>query len=165
MVVSRSNGPVGKRFRRDRPAIGRNGERDFQGTFAMRLAHGRIPDAAAGCKMLAVLRFRKVFSMIAPRPLVAAALLASAVAGCAESGVVKEVQSSSYFLTENYSRGLFDSAQQRAVSRATEYCFKINRRVLVDSVFQGPTNGHGAGTAEVNFRCLGRGDPELQRPK
>ena len=103
--------------------------------------------------------------MIAPRPLVAAALLATAVAGCAESGVVKEVEPNSYFLTESYSRGLFDSAQQRAVSRAAEYCIKMDRRVLVDYVLQGPTNGHGAGTAEVNFRCLGRGDPELQRSK
>lgn len=103
--------------------------------------------------------------MIAPRPLVAAALLATAVAGCAESRVVKELEPNSYFLTENYSRGLFDGAQQRAVSRAAEYCIKKDRRVLVDYVLQGPTNGHGAGTAEINFRCLGRGDPELQRPK
>jgi hypothetical protein len=105
--------------------------------------------------------------MIAPRPLLAAAaaLLATASAGCAESGVVKELEPNSYFLTENYSRGLFDGAQQRAMSRAAEYCIKMDRRVLVDFVLQGPTNGHGAGTAEVNFRCLGRGDPELQRPK
>jgi hypothetical protein len=103
--------------------------------------------------------------MIALRPLVAAALLATTAAGCAESGVVKELEPNSYFLTENYSRGLFESAHQRGVSRAAEYCFKMDRRVLVDYVLQGPTNGHGAGSAEVNFRCLTRGDPELQRPK
>lgn len=103
--------------------------------------------------------------MIALRPLVAAALLATAVGGCAEAGAVKEVEPNSYFLTENYSRGLFESAQQRAKTRAAEYCFKMDRRVFVDYLLQGPTNGHGAGSAEVNFRCLHRGDPELQHPK
>ena len=103
--------------------------------------------------------------MIALRPLVAAALLAAAVAGCAGSGVARELEPNSYFLTENYSRGLFESAQQRAISRAADYCIKMDRRVLVDYLLQGPTNGHGAGSAEVNFRCLDRGDPELQRPK
>jgi hypothetical protein len=103
--------------------------------------------------------------MIASRPLVAAALLATAAAGCAAPDAVKEVGPNSYFLSENYSRGLFDSARQRAVSRAGEFCLKMDRRVLVDYVLQGPTNEHGAGSAQANFRCLSRGDPELQQPR
>lgn len=103
--------------------------------------------------------------MIAPRPLVAAALFASAAAGCAgPPDDVKELGPNSYFLTENYGHGLFDSARQRAVSRAGQFCAKTDRRVLVDYVLQGHTNEHGAGSAEVNFRCLYRGDPELQLP-
>jgi hypothetical protein len=41
----------------------------------------------------------------------------------------------------------------------------MDRRVLVDYVLQGLTNEHGGGSALVNFRCLSRGDPELQHPK
>jgi hypothetical protein len=102
--------------------------------------------------------------MLALRPLAAATLLAIAAAGCAEPGVVKQIEPNSYSLSENYSRGLFDSARQRGVSRAADFCFKMDRRVLVDYVLQGLTNGHGGGSAEVTFRCLNRGDPELQRP-
>jgi hypothetical protein len=93
---------------------------------------------------------------------VAAALLASAAAGCTELGV-KEVEPNSYFLTQDYSRFLFDSARQKGMSRAAEFCLKMDRRVLVDYVVRGPINKIGAGTAEVNFRCLYPGDPELQR--
>lgn len=102
--------------------------------------------------------------MLAPKPLVAVALLAAA-AGCAEAGGVKETGSNTYFLTENFSRGLFENARAKAVSRAGDYCFKTDRRLLIDYVLQGPTNEHGAGSAEVTFRCLYRGDPELQRTK
>jgi hypothetical protein len=101
--------------------------------------------------------------MIAPKPLVAAGLLVAAV-GCAETGVVKETGSNSYFLTESYSRGLFDNARDRGVSRAGNYCFKTDRRAVIDYVLQGPTQ-HGAGSAEVTFRCLYRGDPELRGAK
>jgi hypothetical protein len=111
-------------------------------------------EAADGCRIPFV---------IARKPLVAVVLLAIA-AGCAEGGV-KQVDADSYFLTENYSRGLFDGARQRAVTRAGQYCFQKDRRVLVDYVLQGPTNEHGAGSAEVTFRCLSRGDPELQHGK
>jgi len=94
---------------------------------------------------------------------VAAALLASAAAGCAEPDLVKEVEPNSYFLTQDYSRFLFDGARQKGMSRAAEFCLKMDRRVLVDYVVRGPVNKIGAGTAEVNFRCLSQGDPELQR--
>lgn len=103
--------------------------------------------------------------MIAPRSLVVAALLASA-AGCSEPpGGVKEVEPSSYFLTEHYSHFLFDGARQRGTSRATEFCLKMDRRVLVDYVVKGTTDRQGAGSAVVNFRCLNPSDPELQSPR
>jgi hypothetical protein len=102
--------------------------------------------------------------MIAPKPLAAMALLV-AVSGCADTGVVRETGPNSYFLSENYSRGLFESARDRGVSRAGEYCFKTDRRAIVEYVLQGPTNEHGAGSAAVTFRCLYRGDPELQPAK
>jgi hypothetical protein len=101
--------------------------------------------------------------MIASRPLVAAALLATAAAGCAEQNVVKEVEPNSYYLSENYTRYLFDGARQKGISRAAQFCSKMDRTVLVDVVLRGPTNARGAGSATVNFRCLYPGDPELQR--
>jgi hypothetical protein len=105
--------------------------------------------------------------MIAPRPLLAAALLAAAAAGCAEveDGVVKEVEPNSYFLSESYSRFLFDNAREKGMSRAAQFCLKMDRRVLVDYVVRGNANGIGAGSAKVNFRCLNRDDPELQHPR
>ena len=102
--------------------------------------------------------------MIGPKPLAAVALLIVA-SGCAETGTVRVTGPDSYFLSENYSRGLFESARDRGVSRAGEYCFRTDRRLLVEYVLQGPTNEHGAGSAEVTFRCLYRGDPELHPAK
>ncbi len=99
-----------------------------------------------------------------PRLMLAAALLFAA-AGCAETGNVKATGPDSFLLTENYTRGLFESARDRAISRAGQYCYGIDRRVLVQEVTQGVGNEHGAGSAEVAFRCLYRGDPELQRAK
>jgi hypothetical protein len=102
--------------------------------------------------------------MIAPKPLMAAALSVIAAA-CAETDEVKATGPDSYFLTESYSHGLFESAREAAVSRAGQYCFKADRRVVVEYVLQGPTNGHGAGSAIANFRCLSRRDPGLKPAK
>ena len=88
-----------------------------------------------------------------------------AAAACTQSGAVQETAPNTYFLSENFSRGLYDSAHDRAVSRAGEYCLKMDRRVLVEYVVQSTTNEHGAGSAVVSFRCLNRGDPELQHAK
>ena len=102
--------------------------------------------------------------MITPKPLVGA-MLVLAAAGCAETNDVKETGADSYFLAENYSRGLFEAARAKGMSRAGEYCVKTNRKVLVEYVLRGNTNEHGGGSALVTFRCLYRADPELQRAK
>jgi hypothetical protein len=88
-----------------------------------------------------------------------------AAASCTQSEAIKETAPDTYFLSESFSRGLYDSAHDKAVSRAGDYCLKTDRRVLIDYVLQGPTNEHGAGSAVVSFRCLHRGDPELQHAK
>lgn len=94
-----------------------------------------------------------------------AVVLLAAVAACAGPDVVEETGPDSYFLTEPYSHGLFDSARDRAITRAGQYCLKTDRRALVEYVLRGPTNGHGAGSAIATFRCLFRGDPELHPAK
>ncbi len=86
-----------------------------------------------------------------------------AAASCTERGDVERTGPDTYLVTENYSRGLFDDARNRAVIKAGEYCYRTYRRPLVQQVSQGSTTGHGAGSAKVTFRCLYRGDPELRR--
>ena len=95
----------------------------------------------------------------------AGAMLVLAGAGCAEPAAVQQTGPNSFFLSEIFLRGEFDAARARAVTRAGEYCVNMNRKILVEYVVQGPTNGHGAGTALVNFQCLYRSDPALQRAK
>lgn len=85
-----------------------------------------------------------------------------AAGACAQDDGVQGTGANSYLLTENYSRGLFESARNKAVSRAGDYCFQMNRRVLILEVAHGST-WHGAGSVQVAFRCLYRGDPELPR--
>jgi hypothetical protein len=91
--------------------------------------------------------------------------VALAAAACTQGEAIKETAPNTYFLSESFSRGLYDGAHDRAVSRAGEYCLKTDRRVLVDYVVQSTTNEHGAGSAVVSFHCLHRGDPELQHAK
>jgi hypothetical protein len=91
--------------------------------------------------------------------------IAIAATACAQGDAVQESGPNTYFLSENFSRGLYAGAHDRAVTRASDYCFKKDRRVLVDYVLQSPTNEHGAGSAIVTFHCLSRGDPDLQREK
>lgn len=102
--------------------------------------------------------------MIASKLAVLATVLLPPTA-CVEPDDVAKIGSDTYFLSSNYYRGLFSSARNEAISRAGEYCEGIGRKVLIQKVSAGPTNEHGAGSAQVTFRCLYRADPELHRSK
>jgi hypothetical protein len=40
----------------------------------------------------------------------------------------------------------------------------MGKEILVTNIGTATTNVYGAGSADITFRCLSKGDPELQRP-
>lgn len=62
-------------------------------------------------------------------------------------------------------RGGYSEARRIALDDANEYCTKIGKEILVLNIGTATTNVYGAGSADVTFRCLSKGDPELQRPE
>ena len=62
-------------------------------------------------------------------------------------------------------RGGSSEARKIALTEANEHCTQMGKEILVTNVGTATTNIHGAGSAEVTFRCLTKGDPELQRPE
>jgi hypothetical protein len=56
-------------------------------------------------------------------------------------------------------------ARRIALTEANAHCDKLGQQIIVLKVGTEVTNIHGAGKAEVVFRCLSDGDPELRRPQ
>jgi hypothetical protein len=56
-------------------------------------------------------------------------------------------------------------ARRVALTEANEHCQQLGKEIMVVSMDTAVTNIYGAGKAEVVFRCLSKGDPELQRPE
>lgn len=96
---------------------------------------------------------------------VAAVAATTVLAACAEPDGVSQLGSDTYLLSDTFRHGEMADARNRAISDAGIYCDRQGRRVLIQEAAPGATNGHGAGTVRVTFRCLYRGDPELHRPK
>lgn len=69
-----------------------------------------------------------------------------------------------YLVTENYSRGLCDEARNRAVSRVSQYCFRMDRKVPIQKSCKGRRIS-AAQEAPRSLLCLYQGNPELQRGK
>ena len=96
---------------------------------------------------------------------VAAAAAATILAACAEPDGVSQLGSDTYSVSDTFRHGEMADARNRAISQAGLYCDQQGRRLLVQEAAPGATNGHGAGSVRVTFRCLYRGDPELLRRK
>lgn len=112
-----------------------------------------------------------------PRATVAATVVMVAaaamvlVAACAEPNSVtgpdgiSQLGPDTYLHSDTFRHGEMADARNRAITHAGLYCDRQGRRLLVQEVEPGPTNGHGAGSVHVTFRCLYPADPELQRQK
>lgn len=93
------------------------------------------------------------------------------VTACTGSNSVTEPDSISqlgpdtYLHIDTFRHGEMADARNRAITHAGLYCDRQGRRLLVQEVEPGTTNGHGAGSVRVTFRCLYPADPELQRRK
>jgi hypothetical protein len=95
-------------------------------------------------------------------------MLASAVCAlfgaCAHSGVVK-VGPDTYMIANSewgFTSGGYQTA--KAVGEGSKYCASIGREILVLNAVQNDLSFGKIPAAEVRFRCLLNGDPELTRP-
>jgi hypothetical protein len=88
-------------------------------------------------------------------------------ASCAQSSGILKMGPDTYTISASAApaRGGSSEARKIALSEANQHCAQMGREILVTNVGTATTNIYGAGTAEVTFRCLVKGDPELQRPE
>lgn len=61
-------------------------------------------------------------------------------------------------------RGGESGARRLALTEANEKCSAEGKEILVTNLSSGPSSHFPGGTVEVTFRCLAKGDPDLQRP-
>lgn len=83
---------------------------------------------------------------------------------CAHSGVVK-VGPDTYMIANSLwavSSGGYVKA--KAIGEASNYCASIGREILIIDSTQNDIRFGVEAAAEVRFRCLLKGDPELTRP-
>ena len=98
-------------------------------------------------------------------------LLAFAViilAGCTASPGVLKLGPDTYTTWAEVGgmRGGPSGARTKALTEANKYCAQLGKEILVTNIGTAITNYEwGNGTAEITFRCLAQGDPQLQRPE
>jgi len=92
--------------------------------------------------------------------IVATAILAA----CAHSGVVS-IGPDTYMIA-NSEWGFTSGGVQKAkvMKEASDYCESIGKQMLPISTSQNDVAWGKTPAAEVQFRCLPHGDPELRRP-
>ena len=61
-------------------------------------------------------------------------------------------------------RGGAVGAKQVALTEAGQYCAAMGKEILVTNTSSQRTTNLGAGNFDLTFRCLAKGDPDLQRP-
>ncbi len=61
-------------------------------------------------------------------------------------------------------RGGTAAAKRMALQEANNYCSQMGREILVTNWQTQTTNRMGQGNADIEFRCLLSGDPDLVRP-
>jgi len=103
------------------------------------------------------------------RTFVVTTLLAAllAIGGCAMSSGVQKLGPDTYSVSASAApvRGGYSEARRIALEDANKYCSHIGREIVVTNVDTATTNVHGAGSADITFRCLLPGDPQLRRPE
>lgn len=90
--------------------------------------------------------------------------LAIALSACAHSGVVS-IGPDTYMIANSewgFTSGGYQKA--KAMQEASEHCKALGKEVLLVSSKQNDVEFGKTPAAEVQFRCLAPGDPELKRP-
>ncbi len=85
---------------------------------------------------------------------------------CAQSSGVLKMGPDTYSVSAAAApaRGGYSEARKLALVEANQYCAQVGKEILVTNIGTATTNVYGAGSADITFRCLSKGDPELQRP-
>ena len=93
-----------------------------------------------------------------------AAVATFAMAGCAHSGVVP-IGPDTYMIA-NSEWGFSSGGVQKAkvMKQASDFCVSRGKEMLPISTRQNDVSFGKTPAAEVQFRCLSHGDPELKRP-
>ena len=91
-------------------------------------------------------------------------LIVLVLSGCAHSGVVA-MGPDTYMIANTewgFTSGSYQKAQ--ALKEASAYCKGLGKEMLPISTSQNDVSFGKTPAAEVQFRCLPPGDPELKRP-
>ena len=98
--------------------------------------------------------------------LLVAALANLLLMACATSSGVQKLGPDTFTVSSAAApaRGGYSEARRIALDEANEYCAQEAKEILVMNIHTSTTNAFGAGSADVTFRCLTKGDSELQRP-
>lgn len=90
----------------------------------------------------------------------------SLLSACAQSSGVLKLGPDTYTVSVHAApaRGGESGARNLALTEANEHCQSQSREILVTNLNSGRSTHFPGGTVEVTFRCLEKGDPELQRP-
>jgi hypothetical protein len=89
-------------------------------------------------------------------------LIFAVLAGCTHSSGVLKLGPDTYTTSAAAAPAAGGSSEARriALTEANQYCAKMGKEILVKNI------GAASGTStEITFRCLSKGDPELQRPE
>jgi hypothetical protein len=101
--------------------------------------------------------------MTADRLLVAA-LANLLLMACATSSGVQKLGPDTFTVSSAAAPARGGEARRIALDEANEYCAQEAKEILVMNIHTSTTNAFGAGSADVTFRCLTKGDSELRRP-
>jgi hypothetical protein len=86
--------------------------------------------------------------------------------GCAHSSGALKMGPDTYSLSVHAApaRGGETGARNLALTEANEKCASEKKEIMVTNIGSGRSTHLPGGTVEVTFRCLVKGDPDLQRP-
>jgi hypothetical protein len=93
-------------------------------------------------------------------------IVVSSLAACAVSGTVAQMGPDTYSTSAVASpaRGGSGEARNMVLAQANKHCSGMGKEIMVVDVSTKTLNAMGAGSADVTYRCLTKGDPDLQRP-
>lgn len=93
-------------------------------------------------------------------------LVAGVVSGCAQSSGVLQMGPDTYSVSVHAApaRGGESGARALALTDANQRCASEGKEIMVTNISSGRSTHLPGGTVDVTFRCLAKGDPDLQRP-
>jgi hypothetical protein len=88
------------------------------------------------------------------------------LAACAQSSGVLRMGPDTYSISVHAApaRGGEAGARNLALTEANTKCRSAGKEIMVTNISSGRSTHLPGGTVEVTFRCLAKGDPDLQRP-